>query len=473
MQSPNILYFVCHDLGRHLPVHHVPLEAPNLEQFAAGATVFDQMHCASPACSPSRNCAMTGLPAHQTGGIGLAHMGWPLPDPVRTIVDRFNDAGYETIHTGMQHERHPGAQRYHVDFQYHWRDHCAERGVTRALDYLSRRDRTRPFYLNIGSQEPHPSTWSKVEERYGGLVPPDEVYLPPAVADTPANRERFGRFQAVIRYVDDHFGRLLDGLKNLGHDRDTLVVFTTDHGINHARGKGTLYDAGTEICCIARLPDAKPRRTDALSSNLDFVPTFLDLAGLPIPDELPGRSLLPVIRGETDHLHAAIFTERNFHGEHRTMPAGDDPFDTPQVVDRFDPVRAIRTGRYHYLRWFDAGVKPRAPLPWEFGDQADGWHDQTAPRNQRPAEELYLVANDPLEHFDVAQRPEFSRIKAELADQLHRWMVETDDFLLRNETPARYETPGWGPWNSMPGDEAEAIAAGRVPADSINQPDPS
>jgi len=470
MQRPNILYFVCHDIGRHLPMYHVPVPAPNLDRFAQQSIVLEQMHCASAACTPSRNCAMTGLPAHQSGGIGLAHMGWPLPQSVRTITDYLNEAGYETIHSGMQHERHPRTNPYQVDLQSHWNDGQARRGVEKALAYLAQRDRSRPFYLNIGTQEPHPSTWGKAEERFGGVTPPEKVYLPPAVPDTPLMREKFGQFQSAIRYLDEHWGRLINGLKELGHDRDTLVVFTTDHGINHGRGKGTLYDAGTEIACLVRMPEGQhaARRESALLSNLDFLPTFLEAAGAEIPEGLGGKSFLPLLEGNDWEPHSAIFTERNFHGETRIQAPPGDPFSLPTYVDRFDPVRAIRTGTYHYIRWFDPGVKPRAPLPWEFesatgiGDPSEPW-EMPRKSHPRPAEELYLVARDPYEHFNVAAQPEFAAIKQDLANRLQAWMKATDDFVIRGEVPQRYEAPGWGEWDAMPWDEAEAEAKGLIP----------
>ena len=106
---PNILYFVVHDIGRHMGCYGAPVATPNLDAFAASGVPFTNAFGNSAACSPSRICAMTGLYAHTSGGVGLAHMGWPLADDVLTIVDHLGAAGYETIHSGMQHERDEGA----------------------------------------------------------------------------------------------------------------------------------------------------------------------------------------------------------------------------------------------------------------------------------------------------------------------------------------------------------------------------
>src|SRR5438105_12097170 len=92
-QRLNVLHFVPHDLGRHCRPY-LPVKSPNLEAFAQGGALFRNAFCASPACSPSRGCVMSGLYAHTSGLTGLAHMpGWALPAEIKTIVDYFNDAG--------------------------------------------------------------------------------------------------------------------------------------------------------------------------------------------------------------------------------------------------------------------------------------------------------------------------------------------------------------------------------------------
>jgi len=178
MSRPNIVYFVVHDLGRHAGCYGIPIETPNIDRFAAESLQFNQAFCTSPACSPSRNCVMTGLYPQQSGGIGLAHMGWPLPAEIRTIVDDLNDAGYETIHAVMQHERQPRTNRYQVDLDYSYDNYNTEQAVDSALEHLRSHDKSRPFYLNLGSQQPHPSTWEKADQLYGGPVPESEVFVP-------------------------------------------------------------------------------------------------------------------------------------------------------------------------------------------------------------------------------------------------------------------------------------------------------
>jgi len=449
MDRPNILYFVVHDLGKHLGCYGARVESPNLDAFAAESVKFESAFCNSPACTPSRCCAMTGLYAHTSGGVGLAHVGWPLPDEVPTIVDYLNEAGYETAHAGMQHERHPGRMRYQVEMQKHWANAHARRAVDDALAYLEKRDRGRPFYLNIGSQQPHASTWGRAETDYGGIVPPEDVYVPHYVPDTPQVRQEFGRFQAAIRYVDEHFGRLMAGLKRLGYDRNTLVVFTTDHGISAPRSKGSLYDRGVEITLLVRMPDGSGAGTEVrhLIQNIDYVPTLLEAAGAPLPERLQGRSFWPLLAGGEYEPHEAIFIERNFHGENRIYGKRGD------YVDRYDPMRAVRTPEFHYIKRFDPRVKCRAWLPFEIPHptlkavEGDPF-GLPEPREPRPEAELYQVTYDPLEFIDLHERPEFRQVRRELDERLMAWMQETDDFVLLRPARRRAEAlrgPQLGP----------------------------
>ena len=78
-RPPNIIHFICHDLGKELGCYGKPIASPNLDRFANEGVTFTNAFCNSPACSPARGCIMTGRYAHCSGGVGLAHMGWPLP----------------------------------------------------------------------------------------------------------------------------------------------------------------------------------------------------------------------------------------------------------------------------------------------------------------------------------------------------------------------------------------------------------
>lgn len=444
MNRPNIIFYICHDLGQQLGCYGHMISSPNLDRFADQGVRFENSFCNSPACSPSRGCIMTGKYAHSSGGIGLAHMGWPLPREQKTIVDYLNDNGYETAHVGLNHERHAGTNHYQIDEERTWEDHRAENAINKAVEYLeSRKNAEKPFYLNIGSHEVHRTSYTRhAETIYGGSVPPDEVYIPGWMPDTPALRKEFGMFQAAIRYMDTHLGRLFGAIERMGYLDNSIVVVTTDHGISANRAKGTLYDRGVETALMMHLPEGMRNgyTVDHLIQNADLAPTLLEAAGVEAPSDMQGRSFWPLLTGGTYTPHEQIFIERNFHGE---KLRGDTDY-----RDLLDPVRSVRTRNFHYIRRFDPTVKGREWLPWEMMPAGDPtisfeglWPEKTEPRK---GEELYHVRHDPLEMRDVAAQPEYRNVKAELGVKLQKWMEDTGDFVISGEVPRRYQEPGWG-----------------------------
>jgi N-sulfoglucosamine sulfohydrolase len=441
----NVIHFICHDLGKELGCYGKPITSPNLDRFAADGVLFTNAFTNSPACSPARGCVMTGQYAHCSGGIGLAHMGWPLPQATRTIVDYLNDAGYETAHVGLNHERHAGTNHYQIDEERTWDDWQADHAVDKAIAYLeSRATCERPFYLNIGTHEVHATSYrAKTDTVYGGAVPDDDVCVPIYSPDVPGFRKEMGQFQASIRFMDRHFGRLVERIRALGLLRNSLVLFTTDHGISNNRAKGTLYDRGVEVALMMHLPEGMPQglQVDHLIQHIDIAPALLEAAGVSAPSSMQGRSFWPLLCGQEYTPHERIFIERNFHGQ---KPPGVSGF-----ADVYDPVRSVRTRPYHYIRWFEPGAWPKPRLPWEAravanADTLDEDTRYTVHPEPRATEELYDVLQDQQEFVDLSSRPEYRHVKASCAEALEHWMQETDDFALRGKPPARYAEPGWG-----------------------------
>jgi N-sulfoglucosamine sulfohydrolase len=204
---------------------------------------------------------------------------------------------------------------------------------------------------------------------------------------------------------------------------NTLVIFVGDNGMPFPRAKGTLYDPGIRVPFLAHLPGrSKPgmvRRE--LISHTDFAPTFLELAGAPVPAKVQGRSFLPLLTGGSYTPHEAVFSERNWH-------------------DNFDPIRSIRTGR-HKLIFNAAPNFPYRPAL----DIADGlsWKSLLAMAGRRPMKpehrlmfepnrpvlELYDLEQDPNEFHNLASSSAHQDLLEDLKSRLGRWMEATYDYL--------------------------------------------
>jgi len=451
----NIIHFITHDTGRFLGCYGRPIAfSPNLDRFAAESIQFNHAFCSAPCCGPSRACTMTGQYSHVSGTLGLGSMGWTIPLEKRTMVDHLNDAGYQTAHVGFCHERLYGEMRYEVDGEAgkdesFW--NCDARNVVdKAIEFFGKRDQTRPFYLNLATNETHASHLTggpKLRERHGPPVDEKLAWVPPTEPDQSATRARWANFYASLKYVDYHFGRLLKAIDAHGLRDDTLVLFTTDHGTGCQRGKRHVYQPGTEIALLIRPPKGfrTGYKVEHLIGNIDYFATLLEAAGAGdrIPEEVNGRSFWPLIEGNDYRPHEHIFIERNFHGE---RPPGEQEYG-----DKYDPQRSIRRQDFVYIKHFRPETRPR---PWyrceiECIDQTPGGFEggEFLPREDQPRTmvELYDLRHDPWEQHNLAGRGEYREIEEALAAELDDWMHATDDPALTPGMPPHLDDPIYWP----------------------------
>lgn len=427
-KHPIIIHVVCHDLGRHSEVYGRPVKTPRLQEFAQDSLVFDNAFCTSPACSPSRGCVMTGQYAHQNGMIGLSHLGWGLRPERQTIVDYFNSAGTMTAHFGFQHERNRlEDNRYQYEGCLEPKHVFCEGAFASALDFLDSFDRKTGLYMNVGTMEVHMSEWGNMNNHgrrdlYGKSALGD-VFLPPHMPDSKSIREAFQYFQGCISYFDHSIGEFLEGLKQRGLYDRAVIVITTDHGISGLRAKGTLYDAGMEVFQCIRLPDGHRagERESALMPNVDLGVTLLDLANIEIPEDMTGKSFKGLLEGSSHYVRSdMIFTERNFHSS-------------------YDPMRAVRSDRYHYIRNFDDSALWNwlpEQVPSLGTDYKNYMNEMWEPfAESRPKVELYDLHTDPFEKQNLAGSSDHVAIASGLDAALNKWMLETDDFLISGEIP--------------------------------------
>ncbi len=417
----DVIQVILHDAGQEFGCYGKPVKTPHVDALAAEGVRFSSHFCNSTPCSPARGCVMTGQHAHHNGLIGLVNKGWDIPDGVPTMVDHFNDADYETVLCGLQHERHPRkGNAMHYRKRFSTRGHkdpekrqiSAERVCRAARRYLEGRQKgDKPFYLNMGIFETH-APWSR--QCYKPHIPAARtVKMPPFLPDLPLMRKPWAAFMGALTYTDLCLGEFFNFLKTSGLDRNTLVVFTVDHGVSFPRAKSSVYEAGMETAMIMKLPGVikAGRVADELVSHVDLMPTLLDACGLEIPDELDGGSYWPLLTGKAYQPHRYVFTERNFH-------------------ENFDPMRTVRDKRYKYIRNFSA--RPDRPSVKEFETMGLTRMNQfwlAASKRPRPLEELYDLDADPHETVNLAGKGELRTVKKRLRDALFAWMNQTGDFL--------------------------------------------
>jgi arylsulfatase A-like enzyme len=403
---PNILYVHSHDTGRYVQPYGHQVPTPNIQRLADQGLLFRQAFCAAPICSGSRAALLTGQSSHSAGMLGLAHRGHRLVDYDHHLVHTLRAAGYHTGLIGEQHvSEDPEVLGY--DEVVAIDSHHAE-AVAPATAETLRRGPEQPFFLSVGFFETHREYFEPTSVR-------DALYsLPPAnLPDTPATRRDMAAFKQSARSLDQGVGAVLDALDAQGLADDTLVIFTTDHGLAFPGAKATLSDLGLGVLLIVRGPGGfhGGRVSDALVSQIDLFPTLCELLALETPPWLQGRSLMPLLRREAQDVNDAIFAEMTFHAA-------------------YEPQRAVRTRRFKYIRRFDE--KHDGPVLPNVDDSPSkellldhGWAGRSVPREQ-----LFDLVFDPNEAANVAGDPAYAGPLAELRERLERWMADTDDPLL-------------------------------------------
>ena len=406
---PNVLYLHSHDTGRFIQPYGHQVPTPNIQRLADQGLLFRKAFCAAPTCSGSRSALLTGEFPHTNGMMGLAHRGFELHDHSHHIVHTLRRAGYWSALIGEQHlSRDPAVLGYDhvVDIPT---THVA--AVAPATVELLAAAPAQPWFLSVGFFETHREYFEPTSAR-------DALYsLPPDnLPDTPQTRRDMAAYKASARSLDQGVGSVLDALDEHDLADDTLVILTTDHGLAFPGAKGTLFDRGIGVLMIMRGPGGAHggRVTDALVSQVDVFPTVCELAGIAAPERLQGRSLLPVMRSEAEGVNDAIFAELTYHAA-------------------YEPLRAIRTERFKYIRRFGDRLRPVLPNTDDSPAKdlliASGWADRDLPR-----ESLFDLRFDPVEADNLlADRPD---VGAELRERLDAWMRETEDPLLEGPVPA-------------------------------------
>jgi N-sulfoglucosamine sulfohydrolase len=408
---PNILYLHSHDTGRYIEPFGYEVPTPNLQKLAGEGILFRRAYDAAPTCSPSRASLLTGECPHSNGMLGLAHRGFSLYDYTHHILHTLRSEGYRSALAGIQHiARDPKVIGYDEIIPTHGTH--VEAVAPAAVRFLRGKPK-EPFFLSVGFFETHR------EYHEPGPREDPRFSLPPApILDTPETRRDVAAFKASARVLDQGMGDVLNALSASGLAGNTLVICTTDHGIAFPAMKCNLTAHGTGVFLIVRGPGgfSGGKTCDAMVSHLDIFPTVCDLLSIDHPAWLQGKSLLPLLRGTAPEIHDELFAEVNYHAA-------------------YEPGRAVRTGRWNYIRRYGDRVHPVLPN-CDDGLSKDVWVKAGWKERIVPEEQLYDTLFDPNETRNLAADPAGAAALREMRGRLDAWMRRTNDPLLHGPVKA-------------------------------------
>lgn len=436
-RPPNILLIVSEDNGPELGAYGDPYaRTPHLDALADQGVLFERAYVAQAGCSPSRAAFLTGLYPHQNGQIGLATWRFRMYDEATpNMASLLKEAGYRTGLIGKLHVNPEEA------FLFDFRAIEGSNFNRKNLDGYAAEARRfidageAPFFLSVNYPDAHRPFLRQADGLPVDPLEADEVRtLAYMGVDTPDTRAQTADYYNSMERLDALVGRLLQELDESGKAERTLVVYFGDHGADLLRGKRTSYEGGVRVPLIVRWPGhAEPgavRRE--LVSLVDLLPTLLEAASAPVPEGLPGRSLIGLLQGELGDWHRYLFTEFHVHSNHNYYPQRTVRGERFKLIRNLMPDEVNPGADFTVDRFFGGDVF-RAALA-EAPERIRAAYE----RMRRPPEfELYDLEADPYEFDSLANDETYGAELERLREALEAWRRETEDPLLDPENVRR------------------------------------
>jgi len=434
-KQPNILFAIADDWGwPHAGVYGDPVvQTPTFDRLAKEGMLFHHCYVSSPSCTPSRGAILTGQWHWRLESAG--NLWSVFPDKFTTYEDILREAGYATGRSGKAW----GPGRPETNSRQ-----LAGKPYKNFGEFLKDRDPSKPFCYWLGSGDPH-RPYKLGSGRESGMDV-SKIPLPACYPDSDVIRSDIADYYFEVQRFDTLVGNAVKALEELGELDNTLILMTGDHGMPFPRCKSNLYDIGTRIPLAARWGDKiKPgREVTDLVSTTDFAPTFLEAAGVEIPKDMTGRSLLPLFESEKSGRVQESWNSV-LVGKERHVPAQEAP-----DMGGY-PSRGLRTDDYFLIVNFKPERWPNGTPDYEHAALPGAWYADTdngptktyiienkdkdpAHRRayelcfgKRPAVELYDLRTDPQQLDNVAGREEYKSIQKELTAELLKRLKATGD----------------------------------------------
>lgn len=424
----NLIYIHTHDSGRLFSPYGYDVPTDNLKEFANDSITFNNMYCVNPTCSPSRASLLTGIYPHQNGMLGLAQRGFSLNDIEKHLCRFLKRNNYHTVLSGVQHET--GFYLNVEDSDYLGYDEVItdeisgmdksdlflwdKKNAEKVCDWLNKhKGQDQNFFISFGMNCTHRPFPSKIDDSI------NENYVRPCspIFNNEANRKDYAKYLTSAKYADECFGMVIEALKKTNHYEDTIILFTTDHGVAMPFNKCTLSDKGTGVSLLMRVPNSIQSgiSTDMLLSQIDIYPTLCELMHLEKPDYLEGKSFAKLFTEGCEESDEEVFTEINFHTS-------------------YEPARSIRTERYKYIKYYDEYLNINFSN-LDSSEVKDFYMQNGLTEFKKEKEALYDLYYDPDEQNNLIENEHYQDIVEDLRKRLACFQKRTNDPLLNGEIP--------------------------------------
>ncbi|WP_121616491.1 sulfatase family protein [Virgibacillus halodenitrificans] len=459
-EQPNIIFMMSDDHASHAMSCYGSAinETPNLDRIANEGMRFDNCFCTNSICAPSRAAILTGQYNHKNG---VRTLGDQFDSRQTTVQRLLKENGYQTALIGKWHLGHgghhdpadfdywnvlPGQGDYHDPTMIEMGEEKVAKGYVTdvitdlSLDWMKNRDKEKPFMLMYHHKAPHrpwepdekhkhmyedidiPEPYSFHDDYEGKAEAAKEATMridrdlmkrdvkadpPEGLSDKELKSWYYQRYikdyLRCVASIDDNVGRVLDFLEDEGLAENTIVIYTSDQGFflgDHGwYDKRFMYEESLRMPFIIRYPKAiRPGSTTKdFALNVDFAETFLDYAGVPVPDFMQGRSLRPVLEEDTPADWQTSMYYRYWEHLSKEHKVGAH--------------YGIRTHDYKLIYYYGKALGA--------ADAVDEYRE--------PEWELYDLKKDPYEMTNVYHDKSYEEVVKELKQELYRLKEEVQD----------------------------------------------
>lgn len=463
-ERPNVLFFITEDQSMHLGCLGTQgLQTPNLDAFTSSGTNFTRNFALSPVCSPSKMALLTGTFPHTNSAVRNVYnygVDFPLPadaDPsdtrlggvhedLPTLIEILREHEVFTAVTSKSHVQPIRKFPYDIGYPH---PSGPDAPATIIPEVIAKAGE-KPFFIWYNTSAPHlpfrniPRLHKKWKNAGGPVgdghvtnVDPSEVIVPDCYPDLPAVRQDIADYYGAIECVDTVFQNVVNALREAGELENTLIIFTSDHGIGLHRAKQSIYATGLQVPLLIHAPDSRAGHTiDHPVSHLDLVPTIPDYLAIEKPQSMIGKSLRPLMTGQQE----------------------DFP-DRPTMLTachRYHSARAVTDGEYYYIQNLSQPqggtlAKPQSVLNEDQYKPGPPWFNRTYQatvaaegtpahhllkqivEGSLPPEELYHLATDPWMTRNLLESEHEADLPF-LKEELTKWRIatlDTPDNLIR------------------------------------------
>ncbi|MFC2081280.1 sulfatase [Bacteroidota bacterium] len=479
--QPNILLITADDMSYDSPGFTgevAPDVTPNIDRLASESFVFEKAFATVSVCQPSRQSMLSGLYPHNHGSAGF----FPMQDGVPGLPFLLGEAGYitgninKTTHMLPEESFNWTFEAKRAGYRNYGRDPEALAGALREVIELAE-EQDKSFFMVVNSSDPHRPFYGDDPEldlkskKPSRIYRPEEVSITPALPDLPGIRRDLAKYASSVRRLDDAVGECLKVLEEMDKVSSTMVIFTSDHGMPLPFGKFDTYLGSNHIPLLIRWPNlisepAVDRKH--LVSLVDLTPTILELASVPVPDNLDGKSLVPFLENRSpENWRETIVFLRNKDIYYRLGNSSarvlremelkgwvlrpDHP--SKGTYSRDKEIRCYYNGQYGYIynncyredgleigpSYREDGVEmgpigvivPYAGAVYKAMRMASTEDSSIKERCEfyllRAKEELYDWSSDPGSWRNLAEDPEYADVIKAARSGLLQWMKSSDD----------------------------------------------